>query len=272
MVAVLMYSWNERGLSGALINALEYFLAIYEHNKDVKFIAIDSKTGDNRQFYIDLCYDRYVLDDLKGFEDNMMYLKHGELIYHEFDKVLVHDSESVKTIKGLVRAKEICVLCDFYLDNPDYFLGKDKYNVTYYGEMPFQYKDIQYNMKMLFDRFKPLPYEDDAVYIHSPRNNDTSFVSELTMIPKGKKIIHRGHGHSYNLFTQFNEFVYYHAHTWFDMTPRLMHECTFYGKPVFYVNKWGLKDGSYYRFRDLCERKLDNRTLNKNDEVVRRFI
>jgi hypothetical protein len=270
MVAILMYSWGPQSLTGAVINALEYFLAIYEHNKDFKFIVLNKNTEDNRQFYIDLCYDRYYVDDLRGFEDNFICIKSTSLIHERFDKVLVHDSLSVKTVRGMLNSKEAVVLADYYLDNPEYFLKKSMYNVTYYGEMPFQYKDIQYNLKMLFNRFKLLPHEDEAIYIHSPRNKDTSFVEKLDLPPK--PIIHRGNTHLDGLFTKFDEFVYYHADTWFDMTPRLMHECTFYGKPVTYINEWNLKDGSYFRYKDLLENGLKNRTLTKDDEVVRRFI
>jgi hypothetical protein len=271
MVGLVMHSWTPGALTGAVINMLEYFFAIYEHNKEFKFVIIDQKSGDHRQFYFDVAYDRYYLDDLKGFEENFIYLKRSSLIRNKFEKVLVHDSLSVKEVKGVIRADEIIVLADFYLDNPKYFLGKDKYNVEYFGEMPFQYKDTQYNFKMLFDRFKKLPHEDNAIYIHSPRNQDKSFVDKLNL-PKNKPVIHRGFGHLDGLFSRFNEFIYYHAHTWFDMTPRLMHECTFYGKPVRYINEWNLKDGSYFRYKDLQENGLKNRTLSKNDEIVRRFI
>jgi hypothetical protein len=67
-------------------------------------------------------------------------------------------------------------------------------------------------------------------------------------------------------------YVYYHANKWFDPHPRLFLECTFYNKEIRYYNKYDIKDGSYYRYIDVMLRGIDDRTLSKDDEIVRQFI
>ena len=270
MNAVLHHDAGIKFIDGSLINAFEYFLAAYEHNPEVKLILINSNET-NRQYYIKMMYERYELDDLKGFENNIIAGHRSMLVKQEYDVVAIcANAHTIKHTKGILRTKTIIVISDRFLDNPDFFFGKDKYNVIYYGEMPFQYKDYQYNLKMLFDRYKPLPYVNDNIYIHSPRNDDRSFLSEIKL--PDKPIIFRDTTHVENFFCNFSTFVYYHAHKWFDLTPRLMHESYFYGKQIYYFNRWGLKDGSFYRYCDLMEHGLKNRILNRNDEVVNWLI
>jgi len=269
MNGVLYYDYGPNKINGSLTNMIEYFLASYEFNKDVHLILLNSKP-DWKQFYINMIHERYFLGGLEGFEDNIKILKRNELIKNKFDVVLSHSTGTVYNTKGLINCKELVVLCDYFLDNPDYFYGKDLYNVTYYGEMPFQYKDIRYNFKMLFDRYKPIQHSEDNLYIHSPQNKDRSFLKEIQL--PDKPMIFRGDGHVEDFFSSYKTFVYYHAHKWFDPSPRLMHESYFYGKDIIYFNKWGLKDGSFHRYYDLMKNGLTNRVLNKNDEIVQRLI
>ena len=269
MNGILFYDYGLHTINGALINVIEYFLAAYEHNKDIYLFLLNSNEG-NKKYFLEMIYQRYNLEGLEGFEDNIIAGHRNMLLRKKFDVVLSHSTGTVKNTKGLINTKKLLVLCDYWLDNPEYFYGKDIYNVTYYGEMPFQYKDIQYNFKMLFDRYKALPFEEDNIYIHSPQNTDRTFIKDISL--PDKPIIFRERGHVQNFFTKYKSFVYYHAHKWFDPSPRLMHESYFYGKSVAYINKWKLKDGSWYRFHDLADNGLDNRVLSKDDEIIQRLI
>lgn len=270
MNAILHYDYGANFVDGSLLNALEYFLAIYEHNKDVTLLLANSN-NQNKQAYIKMIYERYTLEGLEGFENNIKPIRTSSLVTTPYDTVAIcAHSHAIKYTKGILRAKKILVISDRFHDNPDFFFRKDKYNVTYYGEMPYQYKDEQYTMKMLFSRFKSLPYEEDNILIHSPHNDDMSFIPTLNL--PDKPIIIRGRGHVENFFTTYKTFVYYSAQKRFDMSPRLMHEAFFYNKKILYFNHWTLKDGSYYRYNDLMKNGLTNRYLSKDDEIVRQMI
>jgi hypothetical protein len=39
-----------------------------------------------------------------------------------------------------------------------------------------------------------------------------------------------------------------------------------------YFNNYEIKDGSYYRYKDLLENGLEKRILSKDDEIVQLFI
>jgi len=270
MNAIIYYDYGPNYIDGALINSLEYFLATYEHNKNVVLLLLNS-SNENKIAYIKMIYERYDLEGLEGFESNIIPFDRSKLVSSTYDVVAICTSaHTIKYTKGILRANKILVISDLFLDNPDFFLGKDKYNVTYYGEMPFQYKDYQYNLKMLFDRYKPLPFVKEGLYVHSPKNKDRSFLSEIQL--PDMPIIFRDTTHVENFFCYYTRFFYYHAHKWFDPTPRLMHESHFYGKSIHYHNKWGLRDGSFYRYCDLLANGLKNRILNKSDEIVRQLI
>ena len=69
----------------------------------------------------------------------------------------------------------------------------------------------------------------------------------------------------------FNHYIYYQNLVFFDNHPRIFLECAYYGKTMEYFNK-GLKDGSYYRWKDYQEYGLKGRQFSKDDEVIRKFI
>jgi len=265
MNAILFYSFANPMINGSLINAFEYYLAIYEHNRDFKLILLNTKE-ETRQLFISMIEERYQLDDLKGYEKNIVCFSLNDLIKRHFNKVLVVDYSTINKTKGLVNSDRIIVISDDRTTDLKYLYSKKVSHVIYCGEMPFQYKDVSYRMKMLFDRYKPVGSKK-ATYIHSPKNNDRSFINDINL--PDQPVIFREPGHLKNLFSQFDTFVYYHAHTWFDPTPRLMHECYFYYKKIIYINNFELKDGSWFRFNDLLESGLTDRTLNINDPIVK---
>lgn len=269
MNAVLLYNQGTNTVNGAIINMFEYFLAAYEYNKDIYFYLLNSPVS-NKDYYINMIKDRYYLEGLEGFEDHIIVANRNILLRKKFDVVLSHSSRTVNRTKGLITTKKLMVIADQFLDNPNYFYAKNLYDVTYYGEMPYHYKDIEYKYKMLFDRYKKIESPEDNIFVHSPGNRDRSFLNEIPL--PDKPIVFRRYGHSPNLFSQYTTFLYYHAHKWFDPSPRMMHESYFYGKDIIYINKWDLKDGSYFRYHDLMENGLKDRVLSKDDEIIRRLI
>jgi hypothetical protein len=277
MNAIIYYAYGspDMAMTGSLINAFEYFIAIYEHNKNVVLMCLkSSKQAIDSMIYV--MKNRYHLNDLKGFEKNIIEVTWKDLIHTKFDNLLIVDFVTISHTRGLINAKNLIVISEKYTEDPNFFYRKDLYNVTYYGEMPFHYRDKIYRMKFLFDRYKPLGKINEAIYINSPQydnaswNYDTSFIKELNL--PDLPVILKSPTHLKNLFEQFTVYVYYHANKWFDPHPRLFVECAYYGKKIHYINNYDVKDGSYYRYHDVLENGIKGRTNNKDDEIVRQFI
>ena len=270
---VLFYIYKPLEITGSTINAIEYFLAIFEHNPDIKLVLIN---GDEvvRDMFINLAESRYDIDDL-DYKDSIICLSKIKMARLIFDKVLVVDFETIKETRDLLHAKELIVIQEKHTDQEEYtFDNINSPKILLYGEMPWQVKDVQYQMKMLFHRFKLLNKVESGLYINSPRNKDynsiNSFIKKLGI--SNKPIIHKSRKHLDNMFEHFDIYLYYHANTWFDPHPRLFHECLFYNKEIIYENPNRIKDGSFYRFNNMVNYGLQGRILNKNDEIVRRFI
>ena len=121
-------------INGAIIDVFEYYFAILEHNKNIKLYLIDF-TDEFTNHLISLMEERYYLDDLK-WKENIVHIKRFNIITHIFEKVLIIDYSTISRLKGLLRSKEIIVISELYTDDPNYFMGTDKYNIKYYGEMP----------------------------------------------------------------------------------------------------------------------------------------
>lgn len=276
MKAIIFNNYLDH-INGALIDCIEYYLCILEQTDEIKFLILNYNPTFEKIF-VNLINDRYHLGRIK-FESNIMSITKSDLIRMKFDRLLIADYGTILKIKGLVSIKnpdsKILILSDLHTDKSEFTIDKSLYPngcVIYYGEMPFVYKDIQYNHKFLFSRLKPLRKTDNAVFVHSPLNNDYSFMDEFEKDFKSKKIIYKTEKHKNNLFELFDTFLYYHADKWFDPRPRLMHECYYYNKRIVYVNVFKVIDGSYYRMNDLSKNGLNNRWLTKDDEIVKQFI
>lgn len=276
MNAVLLCNaYPRKTISGAIIDAFEYYFAILEHNPDMRMFLIDFN-ADFQQYLFDIIEERYDLDDL-NWKDNIENIRKFNIVKYVFKKVLIVDYTTINKLRGILRAEhidiitEITVISDLHTDNPEYMFRKDLYDVTYYGEMPFVYKDAPYRMKLLFDRMKKIDGGRKGYYINSPRNNNHEFIEELNLDPK-LPVYFKQDEHIKNFFEFFDVFIYYHANKYFDPHPRLFLECAYHDKKVFYYNRYNVKDGSYYRFNDLNDRGLSGRFLNKDDEIVKLFI
>jgi len=266
--SILFYHWNNR-LTGSVINLFEYFLKIYELNKEAEIIFINGNVIDIKNL-LKIVYDRYNIDDLKGFENNIRIVSRYKMMAEKLENVLILDYGTISKTKGFISPKNLIVISEKYTSDPNFFFSKELYNVTYYGEMPFHYRDKEYRMKFLFDRYKKLKNVDEAIFLNSPHNHDFSFVEDLEL--PDKPIIYKTRSHRDNLFEKFDTFVYYHADKWFDPHPRLFVESKFYDKDIIYFNHPNIIDGSYYRYNDVLENGIDNRNMTKNDEVIGQLI
>jgi hypothetical protein len=269
--AALFYAYPEQRIVGSLLDALEYHLAIREAGGDSRLTFVCPRTGSFPGSFYEMCEDRYVLDP--GWREGVSVIGVGELIRTRFDRVLVVDYNTVAKTRGLVAAESVLVISEKHTDDPAHLYDPRLYrSVTYFGEMPFERRDVEYRMRLKLDSLRAPDSSDSAVYVSSPGNDDRSFVDGLGLDP-GKPVIFKSRRrHARGLFSLFDEYVYYHAGTWFDPHPRMMLECAFLGKRVRYFNPLGVVDGSYYRWVDLAERGLEDRQLGPDDEVVGRFL
>jgi len=278
MNAILFWVSPTFRLTGSTINVLEYYIEGLTHNSKLKLYLINGTPSFKRKIQ-KISNERYIFEK-RGWEKamiNIIDIQKYNLPSIEFDTVLIMDYKTINEVKGIIRAKKILVISEKYTDQPEYFLSKDLYNVEYYGEMPFHYKDHNYRMKCLFDRYKPLKDVREGTYINSPHNDDLIYNMDITLfITKYNLpipfIFKSKTEPEENLFEKFTHYLYYHADKWFDPHPRLFLECIFYNKIISYYNPNEIKDGSWYRYNDIMENGITNRTLNRDDEIIKELI
>jgi hypothetical protein len=271
MNAILFWVAPGFRLTGSTINAIEYFLAGFEHNPELRLFLVNG----NRFFrdeIVSIMNERYDFINMQNAINNIEFIRVHSLPTQYFDTILILDYMTIFKVRGIINAKKILVISEKFTENPKYFLNKSLYNVTYYGEMGFHYKDIDYRMKCLFDKYKPLRNVQIGTYINSPNNRDLEKIQEdFPDLPKPIYFKSKTMAEE-NLFEKFTHYLYYHADAWFDPHPRLFLECCFYNKTIIYHNPIDLRDGSWYRYRDIIENGIEGRTLNKEDEIISQLI
>ena len=265
----LIFYLDSLRMAGDIITAFEYFLYLYEQDKNFKLIILDLDKKLIDEFH-NIMNDRYNFSGIDNYKDNVIILKRSDLFHVKFNKVLVVDHYTISKTRGILRANKIVVICNLLTDNRDFRYNKNCYNVIYYGEMPFHNKDREYKMKFLLNRFKDLKNVKEGIYVNSPFNNDYSFLKKLTL-PE-KPIIKKSRIHHQNLFEAFDTYLYYHANKWFDPCPRLFIECFYYNKKIIYYNELNIKDGSFYRYNSIINEGLENRFFNENDEIINEIL
>lgn len=265
-------------INGSFIDAIEYFLSIYEHNKNIDLVFLGS-IGSDRGTILNLIKDRYDLSGLEGWEERVVFKKHLDILRIVFNRVLVVDYTTIKKTKGLLRANEIHVIVERYTENKEYMYNKSLQSVTYWGEMPFEYRDKEYRMKLLFDRIKkPRDVKDQVYLTYGPilKNSgyDQKIDTDKVLKEKGiiKSVFLKKSSPTDNFFEQFNMLVYIKtAKSEWDTHPRIFVECAYFEKEIIYDNQTVVKDGSYYRYNDTLINGARNRTLNKDDEIISLF-
>ena len=278
---VLLYVYIQEGrwiINGSFIDAIEYFLAIFENNKNTDLIFV-GKIGSDRNDIINLIRDRYNLEGLTDWEDRVFFKKHYDLMKMKFKRVLIVDYTTIKMTKGLIRSEEIHVIVERYTEKKEYMFSKNTSNVTYWGEMPFEYREKEYRMKFLFDRIKkPEKVEDRVFLTFGPIIDSTGYPEKIKSekylkdLGINKEVFLKRTSSTEKFFEKFSTLVYIKTESsnW-DTHPRIFVECSFFGKEIIYLNDLGIKDGSYYRYHDVLENGVKGRNLDKNDEIVSIF-
>ena len=273
----LLYERDEIVPTGSLYDTLEYFMEIYEHNKDVKLLI--NLLPFNKRVPLEhvlselqeIVFEKYDISNDDFLNNIELFDFRKVFIEHEFEKVLTLDLVSPKFMKQyMIRAKEILIVPEL-MDSEHTYLSKHN-NVEYFAEMPFCH-GTPYKMKMAFSKFRKQDQFLGNLYVNYPKGDWTrnDYASEIVnqfdmhMLTKGNKFYKNLHYH-------FSHYVYFKTLYWHDPHPRLFHECKFYEKPYWYYNESCGMDGSYYRFEDSIEEPLSSRELTKDDEIVQRMI
>lgn len=138
--------YNKNNINGSLIDAFEYFIAIYEQRKDIYLLFLNSdQTYINK--LIEVFEDRYNLSDISDYKKNIIPLNsRTKLCYFKFDRVLLLDWGTIPYVQGILLSKKTIVISELYTERSEYFLNKDVYNSIYFAEMPFVYSDRNYRM------------------------------------------------------------------------------------------------------------------------------
>lgn len=256
-------------VTGAILNAFEYFIALYERDQSIKLILLNgNKELTEKQ--IEIMEDRCNLSDL-NYKENIIVIPKNEIVSLRFKTVLVTDFFTIFKTRGLIQAEKIVVVQEKKTHLAEYQYDEDLCNCIYYGEMPFVKKHHEYTMKFLFHRYKDVIKPKEGIYVNTPLNEDYSFLENLKL--PDKPIIKKSRLNPLkNMFSQFDTYLYYHANKWFDPTPRLFVECYYYGKEIYYYNEPNIIDGSYYRYHGVMNKGIANRYFSDEDEVIQEVL
>jgi len=262
---------------GSLYDALEYFMFIYKHNKDVHLIfniikinryVKDVKIESIKNEIVKIINGKYDISDY-SFMGNVHVLNLKDLFFkNKPNIVMTVDLTMPFGFKNFMcRAKEVIIIPEYTTSM--YYYKSKKNKVTYFTEMSFCYSDVPYKMKIDFESHKKIDKFDNKLYVNYPKYDAKNRPEVLDFACDiGKELLIKEDRYFYDLHERFDEYVYFQSDRWFDPHPRLFHECKLYNKPYHYKSI-GVKDGSYYRYKDSLAENLSDRQLTKDDIIVK---
>jgi len=268
-------------VNGSLVDTLDYFITIYEHNPDIKLVLLESSESHKNKLR-NFVLNRYNLD--AGFIhlmfDNIIVCSRLDLRMAKINKLLLMDLGTIRDIYNYcpIVCEDIHIIVE---DGSEGIFKKAKY----YSEIPeiFDvYGSTRYIIKMRLDLIKKPTIIKSGTYVNH-RNNplyidfNPNYVREHMIVKAEMDMVYDNWFFKKdtpvdNLFEEFDTFVYYKSCDWFDTHPRLFTECFYFNKKIIYINKGNVKDGSWYRYYDLINNGINHRFLTKDDEIVKEFI
>jgi hypothetical protein len=241
--AIIFDAWM---LNGSLLDCLEYYLYARSIGKEVTLILLEHSCFDVRKAIKDIVSDRYLAPD--NWERGIVvWDTKTKLLTTEFDNIVVMDYTTLEHVP-IMRGAKIHIIYDHQPSKAKLYRLLDAHDhVELYNEMPFGIGK-HYLSKFAFTLYRKVGY--------------------TTGIFIDRKAGRHVKGHQKGLFDSFYTYRYVHDGT-FDRRPRMMVEACFYKKKMEYVNPNEVKDGSWYRWKDLQENGIEHRSLTKNDEIMR---
>ena len=253
-------------VNGALINAIEYFLAAFEKNPAVKFILLDC-TDYVYKSIISLIEERYFTYGIENYVDNIILLPFFKFIKLDISKSIVLDYKTVKKTKGFLKGKIFCIVD----------LTNHRYDdAEHYAEMPWQKPGIDYKLKFLFHRYKNITLEPNVmVNCRLNYNNFCKGVDEIFYAEKYPELIDKSFimrkNKITNYLSKFDTLLYITTEHYSAITPRCFHEAKFYGKRIIYVNNFNRFDGAYWRFNEVLSSGIEDRDI-REDIIIEKLI
>jgi hypothetical protein len=189
-------------------------------------------------------------------------------ISRKFKHLILLEYTTLENFKHILNSENIIIVSENTSES--YFLKRP--NVTYYTEMLFCYKDVDYKIKSYFDIYKPITNFENRLYVNYPKGNIEEVIDTVRKYSKDKEILDKERNSNPNIHEEFSEFLYIKSPYWFDTHPRLFLECVYYHKPYYYENEYNIKDGSWYRYHEIKEEGIQNHILDENDEIFRTIL
>lgn len=280
----LTYSWsnNNHGICGHTFEVIDYYLALKEHFRVGMFFAEDIDWPTLKS----AIESKYDLDsgDLERFKSDCVFFNRP---------ILVHTNNILFTDGGIRSLSDKTLLCEkiFHFacgdkelqDNSDaktFVLQDERVHGTCFNS-------INYKKKICFDRYKKIgPSEDhvllygtkncrhipDEAYLELAEKFEQDFICLTSPENRPRNLSRRFRFPDLpveNLFEKFGTYVYTPVPRRFDCSPRLIAECAFYGKDVYYhnIDYWEEDLGLYWRKWDI-ENDFDSLFLTPQDEIV----
>jgi hypothetical protein len=267
-------------INGALLDVLEYYFRSQALRKSTQLILI-IKRGRVEDIYR-IIEDRYNLPPDFNYKKNIFLMESEyKLIYHKFDNILILDYGTTGVLSYTL-ANHYHLIYDHdkrYIEK--YKTWMEKKNFTVYNEMPFGMGNIQYKMKFLFEwyKFKESEQCEPNCLINASGKSSSELDRALKLTDKrllitGDSFIEENERirvlrkHPNNFFDLWDTYMYIHDGKYFEPRCRLLMEAYFMGKNIIYNNIYGVRDGSWYRYKELIHNGLDKRWFEKDDPIM----
>jgi len=255
-------------MNGALFDVLDYYLFAKSINKDIKLILIRSKNYmDEDQLYRHIM-NRYNLQD--GWKDGIIWLKKSyQLVSMKFKNIIVMDYFTTKILK-YTNAEKFHLMYDHDKEYIEYYKSciKDK-RFEIYNEMPFGIGNIHYKLKIPVHLYKQPEKSKPNCYINC------SGGKSLSELERAKKLTDKNllvlSNVPDNFFELWDTYMYIHDGKYFEPRCRLLLEAKMFHKKIIYDNIYEIRDGSYYRWKEIKNLKKlpKQRVLTEEDKLIK---
>ncbi len=265
-------------VTGSLFDAIEYYIfsIINDYPVYLVFLITSCLTMDMRSFIEDILITRYNLSDVEidKIKKNIIYISRTSftvlLIDIYINKLFIFDLVAALYLKSKLFLKFRKLFYITEITDEQYDITSKYKDIIYVTEMPFCKVTVQYKLKFFFDIYRKFNKFDNCLYVNYPGGKIEEVKDIVTKY--SKNILEKDHQtneKTFQIHKFFDKYLYIKSPYWFDTHPRLFHESMFYGKNIYYENKLNIKDGSWYRYYDLMENGLTDRTLSKEDYLIR---
>ncbi len=265
-------------VTGSLFDIIEYYIfsIINDYPVYLVFLITSCPAMGIRSFVEDILITRYNLSDIEinKIKKNIIYMSQSSftilLIDIYINKLFIFDLFTALYLKSNLFLKFRKLFYITEITDQQYDITSKYKDIIYVTEMPFCKVTVEYKLKFFFDIYQKFDKFDNRLYVNYPRGKieevkDIISKYSENLLEKDCQINEK----TFQIHKFFDKYLYIKSPYWFDTHPRLFHESMFYGKTIYYENKLNIKDGSWYRYYDLIENGLTDRTLTKEDYLIR---